>query len=118
MKTRAALPVVLSIACCGVAFSAQQQPSAAGAITADKVERLAGQTLKAVGNVTIVGSDFQLRADSVEVRERGTASDPETEILAEGNVVLTRGEERITLQHLRFDPRTGKGTFELPPGKK
>jgi len=117
MKTRTALPAILTIACCGLAIAAEERQSAAGAITADKVERTADQTLLFAGNVTVVGNNFRLQADSVEVRELGTPSDAATELTARGNVILTRGQERMTLQQLQFNPRTGKGTFELPPGK-
>lgn len=117
MKTRTALVVILTIACCGFAVAADERQSPAGAVRADKMERTAEQTLLLTGNVTVFGSSFRLQADSVEVRELGTPSDPATELTARGNVILTRGPERMTLHLLQFNPQTGKGTFQLPPGK-
>jgi hypothetical protein len=100
-----------------VSFSlsyADESRTGAGAIRADKLEQQADQTLVASGDVVVVGSDFRLQADSVELRERGTGRDGDAELTARGNVILTRGQERISFKELRFSPRTGRGVRASP----
>ena len=84
---------------------------------ADKMERSPDHTLRATGNVHMQGSRFQLRADSVEVHEGLASGAASVEIVAKGHVVLTRGQERLTIEHLQLNPQTGAGAFQLPEGK-
>ena len=116
MKRSTALVALFGAISFSVSF-ADESRTQAGAIRADKLEQQADQTLVASGNVVVVGSDFRLQADSVEVRERGTGGDLDAELTARGNVLLTRGQERLSFKELRFSPRSGKGTFELLPTK-
>ena len=116
MNLRVSLLVVLTVACCARWTIAQQGAPAPGfSFKADRIERLAEHTLKATGNVEADGRGFHLRADSLEVSadETGVSGGLPVEIIAEGNVILTRGQERLTLQRLQFSPRTGSGTFLL-----
>jgi lipopolysaccharide export system protein LptA len=117
MRIRVALPVVVTIACCGAVLSAEQALPASSSVRADKVERLANQTLRLTGNVQMVENGFRLQADSVEVRESGRSGARTLEIIAEGNVVLFRGRDRLALQRLEFNPLTGTGVFQLPQQK-
>jgi lipopolysaccharide export system protein LptA len=116
MKRNAALVALVGAVSFSLSY-ADESRTGAGAIRADKLEQQADQTLVASGNVVVVGSDFRLQADSVELRERGTGRDGDAELTARGNVILTRGQESISFKELRFSPRTGKGTFELLPTK-
>jgi lipopolysaccharide export system protein LptA len=117
MKTRALVPAVVTFACC-VALAAQETASTAGAsFKADRLERLADHILRATGNVEVNGGGFQLRADSVEVRRAPGSGDSSVEFVAEGNVVLTRGLDRLGAHRLQFNPGTGTGAFQLHKGK-
>jgi lipopolysaccharide assembly outer membrane protein LptD (OstA) len=118
MRTSAAVTLMLTFGVAGAAMAAEQATLAQESVKADKVERLSDGALRATGNVQIVEPTFQLRADSVEMRKTTTSGQPSVELRAEGNVVLMRGEERITLQHLRLNTRTGAGVFQLPDAKK
>ena len=107
---------VLTFTCWSAATFAAPSSSRADGISyrADTITRPAHHTVKATGNVALEGDRFRLQADSVMVRESPRAGELPVEIIASGHVVLTRGEERLTLQRLQLDPRTGAGIFQLP----
>ena len=113
-----ALSTLLIIGGSAIAGAADRQQFSGGAITADKMEVKTDRTISWSGHVTVVAPTFGLVADSVEVRDVGTVADATAELTARGNVVLTRGQERITLKELTLNVVTGAGTFQLPPAKK
>jgi lipopolysaccharide export system protein LptA len=118
MSIRAFVLVVLTLAYSSVALAAQETTSPTGeSFKADRLERLADNLMRATGNVEVKGRGFQLRADSVELRRAPGGGDASVEFVAEGNVVLTRGSDRLVVQRLQFNPATGSGVFQLPQGK-
>ena len=118
MKTRIAFAAVLAIGCFGAARAATQESPQTGVIKADKFEQIADHVFKATGNVELTVGDVTVRADSVELQSAGQSDDVVASFVAEGNVVLTRGHERLTVERLQFNPQAGTGTFQLQQSKK
>jgi hypothetical protein len=83
-------------------------------IKANRMQRL-DHVFTASGNVEARVEGWRFRAESLEVRGHpATAAEGQpVEIIAEGNVVLERGDERLRLRRLQFEPRSGRGIFEL-----
>jgi lipopolysaccharide export system protein LptA len=118
LKIRVAVYAVLALACASIVFAAQQTVSTKGeSLKADNIERLADNTVRATGNAEFTGRGFQLHADSLELRRIPASGDTSVELVAEGNVILTRGQDRLVVQRLQFNPSTGTGVFQLPQGK-
>src|SRR5262245_11709101 len=119
MTTRLVLATVLAVACCGAAYAAMQDPTAARSeVTADKLDRMADHVFKATGNVKLTVGGGSVPADSIDFPTSGKSDDVVAEFVAEGNVVFTRGQERLTFQRLQFNPQAGTGAFQLQqPGK-
>ena len=82
----------------------------------DRLEQTARHIVKVSGNTEAKGPGFHLRSDRLEVRQDPAAASDSLPILiiADGNVVLSRGQERLTLDRLEFNPQTGIGTFTFP----
>ena len=104
----------LALVLCGPCGWAEQSSKPTWTFKADKIEKAADRTTRASGNVEVVGLDYRLTADTVTIREVRPAGDDAVELTAEGNVILTRGSERITLKHLVFKPASKGGSFQLP----
>jgi lipopolysaccharide assembly outer membrane protein LptD (OstA) len=114
MGIRVAAPFVLTLVWCGLASSAEQSAKPTWTFKAEKIEQIAEKTVKATGSVEVVGSHYRLTADTVEIRTLSSSAEDPIELVAEGNVVLTKGTERLTLQHLVLKPNTRTVTFRLP----
>ena len=117
MKACLALSVALAFAST-TTFPAPQEAARQNIFTADKMERVDDHTLRATGNVEFRDGDLALRADFIEVRDAPTAGATSVEIVAAGNVVLSRAQERMTFERLEFKPGTRSGAFQLPPAGK
>ena len=118
MKTHIAFAALLAIACFAAAHGAAQDSAQAGVIKADKLEQIADHVFKATGNVELTVGDVTVRADSVELQSAGQSDGVVATFVAEGNVVLMRGQERLTVERLQFNPEAGTGTFQLRLSKK
>jgi lipopolysaccharide export system protein LptA len=117
MKILVGALIVLGAAWGSIHSSADDRESSAVlTVKSDRVENLPDHVMKATGNVEAKAVGWRLRADSVVVRrgpENAAAGDAIVGVTAEGNVVFERGDDRIRVKRLQFDPRTGRGTFEL-----
>lgn len=82
-------------------------------LTADRQEGLGQGHFKASGFVDLQFGESRVQSDRLEIvtntKPDGTS---ERRILAEGNVVFLRGEERLAGDRLDMDLVSGRGTFE------
>jgi lipopolysaccharide export system protein LptA len=109
MKLRQLFIAVVA-ATSSVAGVAQEKPQQVR-IRAERTEQTAPGVVKASGTVVASIGLLTIRADVVEV---SADSDRKTTlVIAEGRVVLERGDERLQLRRLQLDTGTGRGTFEL-----
>ena len=114
MKTRIGVLLALGMGCAGLDGVAQDRGAATFRLRSDKLKRLAEHVVIAEGNVDAEVNDWRIRADSLEVQgELVEQSRGPARIVAEGHVVMERGSERLRLRRLEFEPRTGRGVFEL-----
>jgi lipopolysaccharide assembly outer membrane protein LptD (OstA) len=94
-----------------------QVPARAGAqvrITADAQRALGAGEFEAEGNVDVAIHGVRIRADRVRIREtKDAGAQPVHELRAEGNVVLERGDERLTLERLSLEVPSGRGAFAI-----
>jgi lipopolysaccharide export system protein LptA len=114
MRIRWPVTCALALVLCSPSSWADQTPKPTWTFKADKIEKTADRTTRASGNVQVVGLDYRLTADTVTIREVRAAAGDAVELTAEGNVILTRGSERITLKRLVFKPAIRAGSFQLP----
>jgi len=116
MRTAFAVLAAVGLVCCTDAY-ADQQTASAGTVSvrADRIE--AGTVRAFKGNVELSWPGFHLRADSVELRQDPSGREGPIEIVAEGNVELSRGGNRLLADRLTLNLKTGVGTFQLPPEK-
>ena len=82
-------------------------------LTADRQEGLGQGHFKASGFVDLQFGDARIQADGLELITTAKPDGSEQRrILAEGNVVFLRGEERLSGRKLDMDLASGRGTFE------
>jgi hypothetical protein len=113
MSTRVSLVVaLLAVGALGIAHGNEPWPRLR--VRSDRSERIAPDVQRMTGRVVARSDTWTLRADSLETHINRAADKPAVELFAEGNVVLERGQERLSLKRLQLDTRTGRGTFELP----
>ncbi len=106
---RIGLVVLLAIGCWTAEAVSDQQAD----VTADKLEQVASHAFRARGNVKLTVGNVSIQAERVELRTAGEADDEIAELTAQGGVVLTRGQERLSFERLQFNPEAGTGTFDL-----
>jgi lipopolysaccharide assembly outer membrane protein LptD (OstA) len=113
MNTRIAVVVALVAAAATQSGVAQDKPIVEiGRVRSGRVVRASSWIMRATNNVQTEVNGWTLRADNLDVH-----TDPNkgvmVQIVAEGNVSLQRGAERVTFRRLEIDTQTGRGTFEL-----
>ena len=117
MKLSSVFGLVLLIIVC-VTGSAAGQTAAGPSVMmrADRLTQIAKHVVMAWGNAQVQGPGFHLRADMIEVRSdpSAPADSLPIQIIAEGNVVLSRGGEGLRLDRVELNPQSGSGTFQLP----
>ncbi len=118
MKARIALAGLLGLGCWSGAQAAPQTSLDASVVNADKFERIADHVFRLTGNVDLTIGVVNVRANAVELRTTGVSDDDIVDFVAEGNVVLTRGPDRLACDRLQFNPQNGTGTFQLQQAKK
>jgi hypothetical protein len=113
MHARIALATLLTIAGAGALQAAGQDAPQANSVRADTFVQVSPHVFKATGNVELTVGGISVRADAIELHTAGPADDDVVDFVAQGRVVLTRGGDRLTVERLQFNPRTGAGSFDL-----
>ena len=112
---RVVLAVVVVAPGCGVVSGEDARSFMGISLKPDKVESVAGDPVDPTGGVRPARAAVMLRADSIEMRRVGAAGEAGVELVAEGDVVMTRGADRFHFRRLAFNLETEVWTFELDP---
>jgi lipopolysaccharide export system protein LptA len=118
MRARIALATLLAIAGAAAVQAAGQDTPQANRVKGDAFEQVSPHVFKVTGNVELTVGGISVRADVIELHTTGPSDDDVVDFVAQGRVVLTRGSERLTVERLQLNPRTGSGSFDLGPSSR